>query len=67
MHDFGTCKENAAVQCKLPTNSVDKHIFKKFLNKNPDFEEEEESSDFGNEEQHPEFEEAIPYLYATII
>jgi len=55
------------VQCKLPTNSVDKHIFKKFLNKNLDFEEEEESSDFGNEEQHPEFEEAIPYLYATVI
>jgi len=27
-HDFGTCKENAAAQCQLPTNSAAKHVFK---------------------------------------
>jgi len=25
VHDFGTCKENAAAQCQLPTNSAAKH------------------------------------------
>ena len=34
-HDFGTCKENAAVQCRLPTNSAAKHVFKLFAARNP--------------------------------
>jgi len=28
VHDFGTCKENAAAQCRLPTNSAAKHVLK---------------------------------------
>ena len=28
MHEFGTCKENAAVQCRLPTNLAAKHVKK---------------------------------------
>ena len=28
MHDFVTCTENAAAQCRLPRNSAAKHVFK---------------------------------------
>jgi len=28
VHDFGTCKENAAAQCRLPTNYAAKHVLK---------------------------------------
>jgi len=28
VHDFGTCTENAATQCRLPTNFAAKHVFK---------------------------------------
>jgi len=28
VHDFGTCKENAAAQCRLPRNFAAKHVFK---------------------------------------
>jgi len=28
VHDFGTCKENEAAQCRLPTISATKHVFK---------------------------------------
>jgi len=27
VHEFGTCKENAAAQCRLPTNFSAKHVF----------------------------------------
>ena len=28
VHDFGTCKENAAWQCRLPMIFAAKHVFK---------------------------------------
>jgi len=34
VHDFGTCKENAAAQCRLLTNLAAKHVFMFPENKN---------------------------------